>query len=344
MYFKICRHWSAGFLFNFTEIMPGKPKQIQDEKINMHPHNAHRNRYNFQELIKALPELAAYVSLNPYQEQSVDFKDPAAVKVLNKALLKHFYNITYWDIPEGYLCPPIPGRADYIHYLADLLAESNVGVIPRGRTIKVLDIGVGANCIYPIIGHKAYGWNFVGSEVDNIAVRSAKSVIEANKLVKAIDIRKQSTSAQIFNGIIKPGELYDLTLCNPPFHSSSKAAKEGTERKWKNLDKKPDAALNFGGRDTELWYEGGEERFLNRMISESVQFARSCFWFSSLISKKTTLPACYKSLEYFGAQQIKTIPMAQGQKVSRILAWTFLDKAQQKEWQLKHWLKNESPQ
>jgi 23S rRNA (adenine1618-N6)-methyltransferase len=283
--------------------------------------------------------LGAFVSLNQFNDLSVDFKNPEAVKMLNKAILKQFYGIAHWDIPEGFLCPPIPGRADYIHYIADVLAGCNNGIIPTGKSVKVLDIGVGANCIYPIIGNKAYGWSFVGAEVDHIAVRSAKNIAGANNLSKVIEIRKQNSSADIFNGIIKPGELFDLTMCNPPFHASLKEGTEGTQRKWKNLDAKENSQLNFGGQNTELWCEGGEARFLNKMISESAQFKTSCFWFSSLISKKTTLPACYKNLEYFGATDIKTIPMAQGQKTSRVLAWTYLDKLQQQEWQQKRWKK-----
>ncbi|MDB4999376.1 MAG: rRNA methyltransferase [Mucilaginibacter sp.] len=319
--------------------MPNKLKQVTEEKTTMHPRNAHRNRYDFQALIKTLPELGAFVSLNQFNDLSVDFKNPEAVITLNKALLKQFYDIAHWDIPEGFLCPPIPGRADYIHYIADVLAGCNNGVTPTGKSVKVLDIGVGANCIYPLIGNKAYGWSFVGTEVDHIAMRSAKNIADANNLSEVIEIRKQSSPAEIFNGIIRPGELFDLTMCNPPFHSSLKEATGETQRKWKNLGAKENAQLNFGGQNTELWCEGGESRFLNKMISESAQFKTSCFWFSSLISKKTTLPACYKNLEYFGAKDIKTIPMVQGQKTSRILAWTYLDKLQQQEWQQKRWEK-----
>ena len=42
--------------------------------------------------------------------------------MLNRAILMHHYGVKSWDIPAGYLCPPIPGRADYIHSVADLLA------------------------------------------------------------------------------------------------------------------------------------------------------------------------------------------------------------------------------
>jgi 23S rRNA (adenine1618-N6)-methyltransferase len=305
--------------------MPQK-KSIPEEKENFHPRNRHRHRYNFPELIKACPELADYVSPNPFEDLSIDFADPNAVKSLNKALLKQFYTIGLWDIPEGFLCPPIPARADYIHYAADLLIGED-GKLPKGKHIKVLDIGVGANCIYPLIGQYEYGWTFVGSETDQLANRSATNIIEANGLAKFISVRRQRSADHIFIDIINPGEKFSLSICNPPFHTSMKEAAEGTARKWKNLGKNKQAStdLNFGGKNAELWCEGGEERFILKMIEESGRFAQSVQWFTSLVSKKETLAACYRALERVGAKEVRTIEMKQGQKVSRILAWTYLE-------------------
>ena len=305
--------------------MPQK-KSIPEEKENFHPRNRHRHRYNFPELIKACPELADYVSPNPFEDLSIDFADPNAVKSLNKALLKQFYTIGLWDIPEGFLCPPIPARADYIHYAADLLIGED-GKLPKGKHIKVLDIGVGANCIYPLIGQYEYGWTFVGSETDQLANRSATNIIEANGLAKFISVRRQRSADHIFIDIINPGEKFSLSICNPPFHTSMKEAAEGTARKWKNLGKNKQAStdLNFGGKNAELWCEGGEERFILKMIEESGQFAKSVQWFTSLVSKKETLAACYRALERVGAKEVRTIEMKQGQKESRILAWTYVE-------------------
>ncbi|MET1078906.1 MAG: RlmF-related methyltransferase, partial [Pseudomonas sp.] len=163
----------------------GPPPQV--EKNPLHPRNRHQGRYDFPALITGSPELAAFVILNPYGKQSIDFADPAAVRLFNRALLKQFYGIAHWDIPAGYLCPPIPGRADYLHYLADLLAAGNGGQIPRGARVRALDIGVGANCIYPLIGHCDYGWQFVGSDIDATALASASTIVGANaKLAGAI--------------------------------------------------------------------------------------------------------------------------------------------------------------
>ena len=315
--------------------MAQKPKKIHTEKTSLHERNLHRKRYDFKQLIHDLPELSRFVSVNPYGDESIDFANPDAVKMLNKALLKHFYGVSYWDIPANYLCPPIPGRADYIHYLADLLGIVNAGKFPVGKSVSVLDIGTGANCVYPIIGHREYGWSFVASDIDPISINSAQKIVDNNpSLQGAIDCRLQTSSRHIFQGIIRQDEQYDLTMCNPPFHASAAEAQAGTRRKINNLGLKKNGnpTLNFGGQNAELWCEGGEEDFVKRMISESVQFQDQCLWFTSLISKKTTLTGVYSALKNAKVFDFKTIEMSQGQKVSRFIAWTFLDKQQQTKW------------
>lgn len=294
------------------------------EKTNLHPRNKHRERYNFEELIITSPELKPFVFINKYNDQSVEFSNPEAVKALNKALLKHFYGIENWEIPAGYLCPPIPGRADYIHYIADLLAESNKGNLPNSA--RVLDIGVGANCIYPIIGNREYGWTFVGSEIEEIAFQSATDIILKNEALKGnIDIRLQSNSKSILKGIIQPNEYFDVTICNPPFHASLAEAQVGTLRKLSNLNNKriTKPTLNFGGQSNELWCEGGEERFVKQLITESKEFASSCVWFTTLVSKGAILNSLFAALNRVEAVEVKTIEMSQGNKISRFVAWRF---------------------
>ncbi|MFM7022429.1 MAG: 23S rRNA (adenine(1618)-N(6))-methyltransferase RlmF [Flavobacteriales bacterium] len=311
----------------------------QQEKQDLHPRNKHRLRYDFKALVKSCKELHPYVMLNPNDEETIDFSNPEAVKILNKALLQHFYGVREWDIPPTYLCPPIPGRADYLHYMADLLSSSNEGVIPV--KVTCLDIGTGANCVYPLVGQKEYGWNFVGSDVDPVSVQNAKRIVKANNLKAAIDIRLQSSHSRIYRGVVRPGEWYDISICNPPFHASQADQQEGTKRKWKNLnpEMKDKKVLNFGGQNAELWCEGGEAEFARKMVEQSANFATNFFWFSTALSKKQSLPVVYKALKNFKALDVKTIRMAQGQKVSRIVAWTFLTKAQQDEWRKKRWKK-----
>lgn len=295
----------------------------KEEKKILHPRNKHRFAYDFAALVRSSPELRDYVQVNAYGNESVDFANPLAVKVLNKALLKHHYAIEHWDIPAGYLCPPIPGRADYLHYLADLLAADHGGQIPQGKGVRVLDVGTGANCVYPIIGHQEYGWTFVGSEVDPLALKSAKNIVAANPaLTKGVTIRQQHNAAQMLKGIIKPGEQFDLTMCNPPFHASAEEAAAGSSRKLRNLGKQG-GVLNFGGKNVELWYKGGEVAFIRTMVEESVQFGTQVKWFTSLVSKSASLSSVYHLIRYVGAKRVETIEMAQGQKISRFVAWSF---------------------
>jgi len=281
------------------------------EKNNLHLRNLHRSRYDFELLISNCPELKPLVSINKYAIETIDFSNPIAVKTLNRALLQTYYEIQNWDIPKNYLCPPIPGRADYIHYLADLLSESNNGNIPVGSSVSGLDIGTGANCIYPILGSAIYDWSFVATDIDKKAIENCSKIIEANpKLIEAISLQQQTESRFIFKNIITPEDRFTFTMCNPPFHASAEEANKSTLRKISSLNlkdkKNAKPVLNFGGQHAELWCNGGEISFITQII--------------------------YKTLKKVNALEIRTIDMAQGQKNSRIVAWSFLKPTDQEKW------------
>ncbi|MCF4101551.1 23S rRNA (adenine(1618)-N(6))-methyltransferase RlmF [Gillisia sp. M10.2A] len=283
-----------------------------------HPKNILANSYDFTALIKSHKPLGEYVSLNAVGNKSIDFADSKAVLQLNKALLKHHYQLVDWEIPENYLCPPIPGRADYIHHIYDLLAEDNIKM-----NVKGLDIGVGANCIYPILGAKIYNWKMFGADIDENAIAAATANVKMTPgLKKLIEIRQQDNNANIFGGIIKEGEYFNFSMCNPPFHPSEEAAKRGTFRKLKNLGQSNLLTRNFGGQANELWCNGGEALFIKRMIKESVNFKTQVGWFTSLVSKKENLAKIYKQLDRLKVTH-KTIEMEQGNKRSRFIAWKF---------------------
>jgi 23S rRNA (adenine1618-N6)-methyltransferase len=310
------------------------------EKTNLHPRNQHRLGYVFKELVAVCPELKKFVVSNKFNpdaaaEDTIDFSNPMAVKALNKSLLIANYGIQNWDIPEHYLCPPIPGRVDYIHYIADLLALNNNGLIPKGENVQVLDIGIGANCIYSILGNAVYGWSFVGTEIDEKAIQNCKKIIEYNpKLMDVISLQLQTESRFIFKNIITAEDHFSLTICNPPFHNSPQEATKASIRKVNNLvnTRTVKPILNFGGQNAELWCEGGELGFITQMIFESAKYPMQCLWFTTLVSKKENLSSLYKTLNKVNVAEIKTIDMAQGQKISRILAWTFQTDMQQKDW------------
>ncbi len=294
----------------------------------MHPRNRHQQRYDFPALTCAVPALSNYVVRTPEGQSSIDFANPAAVRTLNQALLKQFYGVDHWSLPEGYLCPPIPGRADYVHAVADLLSPASVGERPGPSTTLILDIGTGASCIYPLLGYAEYGWHFVASDIDRHALASAQRILDANHGPRAaIEVRLQEDPSTLLMGVIKTGEQFDLTVCNPPFHASAGAALKGSQAKWQKLGRADRAndrpVLNFGGKGHELWCPGGELGFVRRLITESASVPASAKWFTSLISKGENLDPLQQHLTRVGARQVRQIPISHGQKQSRILAWSF---------------------
>jgi len=315
----------------------------QARKNNLHARNPHVQGYPFDKLVKSHAPLANFIRRNPDGRQTINFSDPNAVKALNAALLSYYYQINMWQLPEGYLCPAVPGRADYIHYLADLLADSNQGQIPKGKQIVGLDIGTGANLIYPIVGSQSYGWSFVGSELDPVSEKSAQLILKANpNLQKHVNVRRQQQAKNIFDDLIRPQDKFAFSMCNPPFFHSAKHAQQQNQRKVDNLarhkkkrnadtrdvrNKDPKQQLNFAGQANELHCPGGELAFIKQMIQQSKTYAQQVGWFTSLVSNKDNLRSLYQKLEQTGVTEVKTIKMAQGQKQSRFVAWCFNTKS-----------------
>lgn len=302
------------------------PPASPSAKPTLHPRNRHRGRYDFAALAARAPELVRFLRPSPLGDATIDYADPAAVLALNRGLLLAYYGLDDWFLPADYLCPPIPGRVDYLHHAADLLASTKDGTIPRGAAVTALDIGTGANLVYPILGRHEYGWRFVASDIDPVALRNAEKLIAANRaLAGGVELRHQTSATAIFRGIIQPGERFDLTLCNPPFHASAAAAAAGSQRKAHNLGtaRAGRAPLNFGGRPAELWCPGGEVAFISRMIAESAEFRSQIRWFTTLVSSRDSLPRLRRALAAVQPAAVRTIEMAQGQKRSRLLAWTF---------------------
>jgi 23S rRNA (adenine1618-N6)-methyltransferase len=283
----------------------------------LHPQNPHQGRYDMAALVADLPELERFLTTNPAGEQTVDFSKNSAVVTLNRALLKHHYGIAHWHLPEGSLCPPVPGRADYLYHVRDLLGD-------KTEQVRVLDIGTGANLIYPMIGSQAFGWQFVATDADSIAIRNAHKLLTDNPQLAGIDIRMQRKPEQVFTGMIREGEYFDLTLCNPPFYASQKEAEAQARRKWRNLKgRESSVERNFGGQSNELWCEGGELAFLKRLMRDSVHFGKQVGWFTALVSKDENVAPLKRLLRQLDAAEVKVVPMAQGQKQSRFIAWRF---------------------
>lgn len=291
----------------------------------------HKNNYNFEVLINKYPKLQPFVYKNKYGNLTIDFSEAKAVRALNTAILKADYGINYWQFDTDNLTPPIPNRVAYIHLLKELLISSHLD-----KNIKVLDIGTGANCIYPLLGQSIYNWQFVGTDINKNSIKQAKRIITKNNLEDKISIRFQNNPNQIFQGVLVKTDIFALTMCNPPFYKDEVEANSASLKKLKGLNHKTNnVSRNFSGISSELWYIGGEKAFIHNYLYESSLFKNQCFWYTTLVSNKENVKSMYASLNKLGATTIKTLPITIGQKKSRVVAWTFLNEDQQKQLKIK---------
>ena len=276
----------------------------------MHGKNRYRGKHDFTILVEVEPELADYLRVAPDGHTTLDFSASRAVYLLNRTLLKRDYGLQHWDLPEGYLTPAVPGRLDYIHLLADLAPQ----------TERVLDIGTGASLIYPILGVREYGWHFVATDINPRSIKVARAIVQFNPGLRSVAVRQQDDKNQIFTGILQPKEYFDVTMCNPPFHTDRPTALTAGRTKWTKLGKR-DRGLTFAGHDAELTTPGGETRFLRTMIAESSDYRKQVGWFSTLVSKRGYLRAARGQLDTLGVAEVQVLDLAQGNKRMRVLAW-----------------------
>lgn len=280
----------------------------------MHPKNPFIKDYNFENLVAKHPPLKPFVSINEHGNQTINFGNNEAVKALNTALLKEHFGISFWNIPDNNLCPPVPGRLDYLLHVADLVPKKDV---------HMLDIGTGANLIYPILATRHFNWKCTASEVNLDSLRNAQEIIDKNTDLKDIELRHQQFKSTILENIIKPTDAFDVVVCNPPFFKNRTDAERNNLRKFENLQLDEKNTQNFGGLSNELWYKGGEEDFIKKMAEESVQFKDQAHWFTAIVSKKDNLKNIKRAVNKTKPSEVKIVEMEQGNKQSRFIAWTF---------------------
>ncbi len=290
----------------------------------MHTENPYQSDYDFERLASHNSELKTHIILNPSGIKTIDFGDSNTVYALNKALLLADFKLESYDLPKGYLIPPIPGRLDYLLYIQDILLKKIN--IQKSTEVRGLDIGCGANSIYCILGAQYFGWSMVGTESDSNSVKIAKSNIQStSSLQSKVEIRHQENKSFLLRNCIKTNEQFDFTVCNPPFHKSEAEAIKGSLQKHHNLGNVSNTKtnlLNFQGQAHELWCNGGEALFIKRLVKESVLFKDQVKVFTSLVSKANNLPKIEKQLKKIKANY-EIIPMSQGHKKSRFIMWWF---------------------
>ncbi len=284
----------------------------------VHDRNRYREPYDLDRLVRAVPELTAYLRTTPDGRPTVDFARAAAVRHLNRALLLSDYQLAFYDLPPEALCPAVPSRLDYVHVVADLLHSTGADRKP----VRGLDIGTGASLVYPILGVREYGWRFVATDINETSLRAAKAIVSFNPSLRdKIELRRQASPRQIFDGVLRPGERFDFTMCNPPFYESEAAARKAAQLKWRKLGRRGTETFNFGGQGAELHTAGGEPRFLGATIAASYRFRTQVRWFTTLVSQRAYLKVAEAGFRQNPPRRREVVALSTGAKTRQVLAW-----------------------
>eukprot|EP00928_Gymnodinium_smaydae_P037038 TRINITY_DN25781_c0_g1_i1.p1 TRINITY_DN25781_c0_g1~~TRINITY_DN25781_c0_g1_i1.p1 ORF type:complete len:377 (+),score=44.89 TRINITY_DN25781_c0_g1_i1:29-1132(+) len=299
----------------------------------MHIRNRHRDYLDYRDLASRQTSLKPFVFVNAWGGASIDYSNQEALQELTRCLLADFYGVVGWQIPAGYLCPPVPQRADYIHVVADLLqiTHDDASLSPaRGQGICGLDIGTGAGCIYCLLGAREYGWNFIGSDIDQESLDSAAAILARNSMETQIQLRLQADSTRMLKGVLHRGESIAFCVCNPPFHESLEHARSAASAKWRRLGRSDELedGKNYSGKETELCCEGGEVGFILRLADESAKprFRDACVWFTTLVSRESSVEPVRRRLAELGAKRYG-YEISQGKNTKWVVAWSFLRRA-----------------
>mmetsp|Transcript_18112 Transcript_18112/g.59169 ORF Transcript_18112/g.59169 Transcript_18112/m.59169 type:complete len:475 (+) Transcript_18112:77-1501(+) len=296
------------------------------ESPQLHPRNRH-SHYDLESLATLHPPLHPHVQPSPHRGLTVDFSDSAAVKELNLALFKDYIGAECEiELPSSALVPAIPGRADYLHVIADLLAEdAEDGEVPMGAGVCGCDIGVGASAVYPLLARAIYGWSFVGTECSEESFAAAVANVRSAGASADVALRMQSSPESALEGAVSSRERVAFVMCNPPFFDSAKAAEAQARRRMKNVHRRANAHTTgaFGGRSAELFCAGGEGAFVVNLIRESARRPLQSVWFTALVASASNLPRMRQALASAGAVAVRELPLATGHKRVRVLAWSF---------------------
>lgn len=166
---------------------------------------------NFEYLAEKYENFRKYTFYNNEGKLSFNFNDNEANKEFTKTIMLEEYNIK-WDIPQNFLVPGIPSKLNYLDWINSILLEYQI----NNDNIIGVDVGTGANCIYPLLGFTSYGWSFIASDINPEALKSAKNLLEIND-IKTIELKLQPNPKNAFVNIISTKDKLTFTLCNPPF-------------------------------------------------------------------------------------------------------------------------------
>ncbi|KAK4284838.1 hypothetical protein QN277_001618 [Acacia crassicarpa] len=350
--------------------MGSKKRKRKEERSTIHPRNKYsENPPDFSQLASLYPSFQPYVFYSPDGRPNIDWTDFNATRELTRVLLLHDHSLNWW-IPDGQLCPTVPNRSNYIHWVEDLLSSDIIPhTISTRDKVRGFDIGTGANCIYPLLGASLLGWSFVGSDVTDVAIEWARKNVHSNPHISdLIEIRKVESNE---NAVSVEGFQYGESVCDeskidlggnfgaevPPEPSLPPDLRSNFNKNYYGppillgvvrddekfdfcmcnppfFESLEEAGLNpktaCGGSREEMVCPGGERAFITRIIEDSAALGHSFRWYTSMVGRKSNLKFLISKLWANAVTIVKTTEFVQGKTCRWGIAWSFLPPRQKK--------------
>ena len=298
---------------------------------------------NFEELSRRYPEF--HQAWKEVQEKQHSIKGKATFSscitqkftiALSRSLLHAYFELRLPHLPDHHLCPPIPNRFFFLHWIDSYLlrlqgfvSDSSYGLERAQRRTLCLDIGVGATCIYPLLAARALNYQVLGADIDGQALEIAQQNVNANNLssrirLSHVDLTHSQDSSLPPGGPLTrslqafgpSNERPDFCMTNPPFYDpdamEQEAPRAGDGRERTNMT------------TSEGSYPGGEVEFVLDMICDSVRArSSSCRWCTTMLGKKSSLIHLEKLLKHvLGPAHVQSTEYGPGQYTRWFLAWT----------------------
>ncbi|RDX62519.1 U6 small nuclear RNA (adenine-(43)-N(6))-methyltransferase, partial [Mucuna pruriens] len=331
-----------------------KRKRDEEERVTVYSEKPP----DFGLLASLYPSFQPFVQFSGgHARPTIDWTDFNATRELTRVLLHHRHALDWW-IPDGHLCPTVPNRCNYIHWLQHLLSSN---IIPNSDAkFRGFDIGTGASCIYPLLAASLHGWTFVGSDVTDVAIEWAERNVNSNPHIsQLIEIRKVQGNANAPCVEVEvSGNSDEITLSRSTDTEVASLPLDLLAGENKNYQGPPilvgvvrddekfdfcmcnppffesleEAGLNpktsCGGTSHEMVCPGGEKAFITRIIEDSTQLKQHFRWFTSMVGRKSNLKYLVSKLWEVGVAIVKTTEFVQGRTSRWGLAWSFLPPAQ----------------
>ncbi|KXH69029.1 hypothetical protein CSAL01_07471 [Colletotrichum salicis] len=245
----------------------------------------------------------------------LDFNNPSAVMQLTKTLLKADFGLRI-DLPDDRLCPPVSNRHNYLLWLKSLLDSTTYG--NPDQNVIGLDIGTGASCIYPLLGCTQRKWSFYATDIDSRSLEFAKKNVELNNLQSRISVVARTPQDSMVPLKDLGTESLTFVMTNPPFYTSEDDLLNSAKQK----SRPPLTACT--GAPVEMVTDGGEVKFVSRILEESLVLREKVQWYTSMFGKQSSLEEFIAILKEKSIDNYAVMEFVQGNKTRRwAVAWSF---------------------